>query len=217
MHIDIIRSRIIKSARRAALNLPYSEQRLKFVNLSWFAYKYCVKAKKLITKTNTPWRTFLIARELWMQVFADLIMASNHSSLSVDNISERSISYKQLKALFFLQNQFGIDEKWVQINQSIWAFFRNNKGQLLRLSQIQRIANYKRLNTDDFFSVLWLFAAHQVFIKLVYYRLNNLGQIEEISGEQVIQQIAPFLTKGETEWQQCTPTIFIGWQPIESI
>ena len=111
-----------------------------------------------------------------------------------------------------IQQQFGSEPKWLQINDCIWDYFETQKGTRLRLTEIKQIATKTALNVDNFLSVLSLLAGgKEPFLRFVYYRQLDSGQIEEISADEVFSQARGL--DFETEWRNWAANVLVGWEP----
>lgn len=125
--------------------------------------------------------------------------------------------YPEKQAMLFVQKQFGKDKKWIQINQTIWDFFRVNKGKRLGLSDIKIMAADKGLSVNDFLSTLGLLAGHKAeFIKLVYYKRNDFGEIEDLLTNEIMAKVQDYYLKDEVMWQKWAINILVGWEPVEN-
>jgi hypothetical protein len=73
------------------------------------------------------------------------------------------------------------------------------------------------VSVDDFLSVMSLLTGpKQEFLRRVYYRRSEFGQVEELPANEVIRQTRrwrPEQKIDENEWKQWADNILVGWEP----
>lgn len=122
------------------------------------------------------------------------------------------------KAKTYVQEQFGDDPKWAEINSSIWKYFGSDAGRRLGLSGMQKIANELEVTLDEVQSVISILTGpSQDYLRRVYYRRLESGMFELLSDDEVIHQIRRWYYEksvDESEWRRWAGEVLVGWESI---
>jgi len=116
----------------------------------------------------------------------------------------------------FIQNQFGFDEKWMQINSALWEHFSSSPGSPLSLSRIRSIAENLNVSIDEALAVIsTLTGPNKDFLKQVYYRVDTNSRVE-VPDDEIVEMTRKWWrekTLSNDEWQQWASNVFTGWEP----
>lgn len=126
--------------------------------------------------------------------------------------------YPVEQAKYFVQSQFGADEKWVHINQAIWDYFGIHENERLGLSDVTRLASDMELDIHDFLAVLGLLSGPEDgLIRLVYYRRSDSSREIIVPASEVIGRARQWWANKESddsESKRWLAETFVGWEPV---